>query len=124
MIHTGKLDVEQFIEDIEIEVFSYLYDNGYPVDDIEEAHAVVSEKKEENTGHIVLRIQTLTKPLNEADATTDQTTKWVCDCKAFQFHHSVDLEERYLSEWDSCKHINAVSKVKKAQADENQDTLL
>jgi len=125
MIHTGKLDTEQFGSDgVELEVFSYLYDNGYPVDSIEEAHAVVSEKDKDNTGHIVLKIQTLRKPLKEADATTDQTTKFVCDCKAFQFHHSVDLEERYLSEWDSCKHINAVSKVEKAKADENQDTIV
>lgn len=131
MIHSAKLDMEQFIESdsrdkpIELDLFSYWADHGYPVESIEEAHAVVNEKSEgENTAHIVVKIETLSKPLELADVAADQMTMWACDCKDYQFNQGVDLSERTLDEWGSCKHVQAVSKVEKAKADSNQDTIV
>lgn len=126
MIHTGKIPTEN-IQDIRLEVFSYLNTHGYPVDEIVEAHSAVSMKKDprkEDTGHIVLKIQTLEKPLGQADAVADQTTEWVCDCKDYKFTRSVDLESRALAEWEPCKHIKEVSKSEKARTDERQNQLV
>jgi hypothetical protein len=125
MIHTGKIPTEN-IQDIQLEVFSYLNTHGYPVDEIVEAYSVTSMKKDpqkDDTGHIVLQVQTLSKPMGEADAVADRTTEWVCDCKDYQFNKSIDLESRALAEWDSCKHIKEVSKSEKAVADERQSQL-
>jgi len=125
---SAPLDIEQFVGDsplFELEVFSYFYENGYPVESIEEAYTVIHEKTDdENTSHIVLKVETLSKPIDVADVAVDSVTKYCCDCKAYQFHHSVDLEERYLSEWGACKHIKSVSREEKAKADDNQDTII
>jgi len=112
------------MQDAELDVFNYLRTNGYPIDDILEGHAVVSVKRQaENTGHLVLKIQTLSKPIDEADAIEDQTTEWVCDCKDYQFNQSVDLEKKRLANWGMCKHIRGVNKSVKAEADNKQNTL-
>ena len=124
---SAPLDIEQFVGDgplFELEVFSYFYDNGYPIETIEEAYTVIHDKiEEENTSHIVLKVETLAKPLDVADVAVDKTEKWVCDCRDFQFNRSVDLTERYLSEWETCQHIQAIDKAARAIADNNQETL-
>ena len=123
MLHSGEIDTEQ-MHDCEIDVVSYLSTHGYPIDDILEAHAVVSVKTEaENAGHLVIKVQTLSKPIDEADAVDDQMIQWLCDCRDFQFNRSVDLEERKLREWGSCKHIQEVSKSQRAAEDRNQLSL-
>jgi len=112
------------MHDCEIDVVSYLSTHGYPIDDILEAYAVVSVKTEaENSGHLVLKVQTLSKPIDEADAVDDQMIQWLCDCRDFQFNRSVDLDERKLREWGSCKHIQEVSKSQRAAEDRNQLSL-
>jgi len=123
MLHSGQIDTEQ-MQDAELDVTSYLRTNGYPIDDIIEAYAVVSVKNQsENTGHLVLKIQTLSKPIDEADAVQDQTTKWICDCKDYQFNQSVDLEKKRLADWGTCKHIREVNKSAKAAEDNRQLSL-
>jgi hypothetical protein len=123
MLHSGEIDTEQ-MHDCEIDVVSYLSTHGYPIDDILEAYAVVSVKTEtENSGHLVLKVQTLSKPIDEADAIDDQMIQWLCDCRDFQFNQSVDLDERKLREWGSCKHIQEVSKSQRAAEDRNQLSL-
>jgi len=126
---TAPLDTSQFLnadgdKPFELEVWSYWYDGGYPVESVVEAYTVIHEKTDdENTSHIVAKVETLSKPLDVADVAVDSTEKWVCDCKAYQFHHSVDLEKRFLSEWDPCKHVKAVSREERAKSDNNQRTL-
>jgi len=123
MLHSGEIDTEQ-MHDCEIDVVSYLSTHGYPIDDILEAYAVVSVKTEtENSGHLVIKVQTLSKPINEADAVDDQMIQWLCDCRDFQFNRSVDLEKKRLADWGRCKHIREVNKSAKAEADNKQNTL-
>jgi hypothetical protein len=123
MLHSGEIDTEQ-MHDCEIDVVSYLSTYGYPIDDILEAYAVVSVKTEaENTGHLVIKVQTLSKPIDEADAVDDQMVQWLCDCRDFQFNRSVDLEKKRLADWGRCKHIQEVNKSAKAEADNKQNTL-
>lgn len=129
MIVTGELDLEQFTpaegQGVELDVFSYFVENGYPVDEILEAHSVVNQKPDdENSGHIVLKVKTLSKPLSEADAVEDEMHMWTCDCKGYQYHYSVDLSERRLGEWDFCPHIEAVAKSVKALNDDSQTELM
>jgi hypothetical protein len=131
MIHSAPLDLEQFqTEDsqqkpIELDVWSYFYENGYPVEEIVEAHSIVHEKvDEENTAHIVLKIKTLSKPLDKADVAVDQTEMYCCDCGRFQYHENADLEEQLITEWGHCHHIESVDKSLKAESDSNQRELI
>ncbi len=131
MIHTAELDLNQLgIDDatekpIQLGVFNYWASHGYPVESILEAHTVVHSKDtSENTGHIVLKIETLERPLDVADLVEDKTEMWVCDCRDFQYNQSVDLSERWLTEWGICKHCLSVSREERAKADENQDTIV
>jgi hypothetical protein len=130
MIHTAKLDLDQLAstegqhKPIELDVWSYWYENGYPVESIVEAHSAVNQKPDaENTGHIVVLVETLSKPLNRADVAVDQAEVWACDCKGYAYHYSVDLEQHSVTEWGICPHIEAVNKGLRAQNDENQETL-
>lgn len=124
MIHTGQLDTERLTDTPPLEVVGYWVDNGYPVNGLVEAHTAVSRKKDsDDTGHIVMKIETLERPLSEADVVKDQTTEWVCSCPAYQYHCNVDLTNKRLSEWRPCKHIKAIAKAEKAKADENQRSL-
>lgn len=131
MIHAAPLDLDNLAESddtslaVNLDVFSYWYENGYPVDGIVEAYCVVNVKRDnENTGHTVLKVETLSKPLDKADVVADQTEVWACDCKGYQHHYSVDLEDTPVTEWDACPHIEACDKSAKAKNDDNQDTLL
>jgi len=124
MIHTAELSLDRFPEvDVEFDVFSYYYDHGYPVD-IEELHTVVNQKPEsENSGYLVAKITTTAVPLDEADVTEDELTRWVCSCEDFQYHRSVDLDEQRITHWDNCKHIHEIVPHAKAQADNQQTSL-
>jgi len=86
MLHSGEIDTEQ-MQDAELDVTSYLRTNGYPINDMIAAYAVVSAKNQtKDTGHLVLKIQTLSKPIDEADAIKDQTIKWICILSWFGLH--------------------------------------
>jgi len=130
MIRTAEKDLEQYGTDdetnlpVNLDIFSYFYTHGYPVESIKELHTAFHVKPDaEDTAHDVLKIETLNKPLDIADAAVDTHTMWVCDCKAFSYHVSVDLEEQRITEWGHCKHIEAVDKSIRANADDSQETL-
>lgn len=131
MIHTAKIDLDNFAESdstslcVNLDVFSYFYEFGYPVDEILEAHSAVNVKTDdENTGHLVVRIQTLSKPIDQADAAVDQIEKWACDCGSYQYHVSVDLEEQSITDWGHCKHVKAVDPSVRAKNDPDQSELV
>lgn len=131
MIHTAEIDLDQLAESdahskpIELDVWAYWYENGYPVESVLEAHSAVNAKQDDdNTGHIVVKVETLSKPLNRADVVEDTVAIWSCDCRDYQFNQSVDLEETSVTEWSHCKHIIAVDRTLKAANDENQDTIV
>jgi len=94
------------------------------VDEIKQAYCVVHEKpQEENTSHIVLKVQTLSRPLSAADALTDKHNLFVCDCRDYQFNQGVDLESKRITEWGNCKHVRECSKSARAEADDSQSEL-
>jgi len=130
MIHTAQLDLENFGSDddtdkpVWFDVWNYWNAHGYPIESIKEAHSVVHEKPNgENTAHVVVKVETLNKPLNRADVAVDTIDLWACDCGRFQFHESVDLEDYKLPEWGNCHHIEACEKSVRAANDEQQETL-
>lgn len=129
-IHAAQLDLEQFGRDkegeklLELDVWSYWYNNGFPVEEILEAYSVVHEKPhDEDTAHIVVKVETLSRPIDEADIVADSTTVWACDCGRFAYHENVDLEDTSVTEWGHCHHIESCEKSIKAQNDENQRRL-
>jgi len=130
MIHTARIDLDNFAESdstslcINLDVFSYFYEHGYPVDEILEAHSAVNAKPDdENSGHLVVKLKTLSKPLEQADASVDTHTMYACDCKSYTYHTSVDLEEKQITEWEPCKHIESVDPSVRAANDPNQEQL-
>lgn len=128
-IITAPIDLEQLRDEgslpVQFAVFSYWESYGYPIEQVVEAHSAVSRKQdEEDSGHIVAKVETLAKPLNRADVVEDTIEKWTCDCGAFQYHHNADLEVDQITDWGVCKHIEAVDKHTKAKNDENQSRLL
>jgi len=129
-LHSAPLDLDNFAESdstglsVNLDLFSYWATHGYPVDDIIEAYSVVNEKVgDENSSHVVLKVQTLSKPLDRADAAVDQTTLFVCDCRDYRFNLGVDLEQKSVTSWGQCKHVLECSKSAKAKQDEQQSEL-
>lgn len=130
MIHTAPLDLEQFGSDddtdkpVWLDVWNYWNSNGYPVESIVEAHTAVHKKTDdEDTAHVVLKVETLSKPIDEADVAVDTIEVYCCDCKGYQFHYSTDLEDNRIASWGVCPHIEAVDPTIKAAKDENQTSL-
>lgn len=90
-------------------VLSYWVNQGYTVDRAVDAYTVISIKEgKENTSHVVQKVATYDKPILHVDVVEDVMHKWVRDCKDYRHNQGVDLEERTLSEWDHCKHIEHV----------------
>jgi len=130
MIHTAPLDLSQFGTDddtdkpVWLDVWNYFNTNGYPIESIDEAHTAIHKKTDdEDTSHIVVKVTTLEKPLEQADVVADQTQKWCCDCKGYAYHYSVDLEDHSVVDWKPCPHIEAVDKSVKAKAGDSQTEL-
>lgn len=111
---TASLDLDQFHDTdtthpLTLNVWSYWYSNGYPVEDVVGAWTVIHEKPDSaNTSHVVCEVETLEVPLSEADAAVDGTTEYACDCRDYQYNQGVELGERRLGEWGECKHIACV----------------
>lgn len=111
---SAPLDLEQFQADshthpVHLEVWSYWYEHGYPVDELTDAYSVIHVKEGvENSSHVVCRVQSLEMPLDEADAAVDDTVVYSCDCRDYQYNRGVDLEEERLPEWGDCIHIEEV----------------
>lgn len=115
-LYSAPLDLEQFANSgnlqlpIEFSVWTYWQTFGYPIEEIQAAYTVIHERDgEEDTGHIVLKITTLEKPIDTADAGADQFEMHCCDCARFQYHEGVDLEETPITEWGECHHIEFVT---------------
>jgi len=99
-------------------------DNGYPVDQIVETHTVKREDSE--TAHLVLKIETLSKPPThpDSDVVADTMTLWVCDCWAWRGSSADVSEGQPLTECGTCPHTEAVDKSVRAANDESQEQLV
>lgn len=106
-------------------VFEWLRDAGYPVEDVLTVYTNVSLKTEGNSGYLVMEIETMDKPVDEADATEDRTTMWVCSCPGYHYHRSPDFQNgEKPSDSGECSHIEKVRKKERQTVDdENQQTL-
>lgn len=130
MIHTAQLDLSQFGSDddthkpVWLDVWNYWNTHGYPIESIVEAHTAIHKKPDdEDTSHVVLKVETLSKPLDEADVAADTIQKYACDCKGFEYHYSTDLAENRIAEWGVCPHIESVDPTIKAKSDDAQTSL-
>jgi len=102
----------------------FLQQENYAIDDVVESHVV--KRDSSDTAHIVFKIETydFRRKDPRLDAVEDQIDIWVCDCADFTYRRFPDLtEDRRPSDYTPCVHIKEVSKVEKASADENQETL-
>lgn len=125
MIHTAPLDQSQVVESEFItESETYLYEQGYRTDTVGFHLAINQKPDSENSGYVVKTIETTAVPFEEADVIEDTITIHLCSCPAYRYQEGIrDLSERRTLEWDTCKHVEAVSKVAKAKADNQQAEL-
>lgn len=109
---------------IEPAYLNFLRDNGYSVDELLEAHAV--KRSESEVAHLVLKVQTYSKPMShpELDLTEDRISLYCCDCSDFRYRKAADVSDGVSpTECGPCAHIKSVSKVENAKADDSQTEL-
>lgn len=125
MIHTAPLDTSRVVESEFItESETYLNEQGYQTDTVG-YYCVVNQKPEEsNSGYIVKEVKTTAVPFEQADVVEDTIRIYLCSCPAYRYQEGIrDLSERRTLEYDSCKHVEACSKVEKAKVDDTQTEL-
>ena len=93
-----------------LDCMDWLQKAGYPVDAFEDVHAGVTVKADsEGSSYLVGRLETLTKPTEDADVAVDQHEFWACSCPDFHFRQFPDLEEGESIEGvGECPHVKAV----------------
>jgi len=101
----------------------YLRNQGYIIEEVEEAHSVDSNSRD--LSHVVVRIATYDEPRDRYDALEDMISLWVCSCEDWQYNQSADVSEDMVKPSDSgeCRHILSVDCVERAKNDEKQTQL-
>ena len=118
-----NLDVKDGRLVIEPQYVEYLREFDYRIEEINELRAV--ESSSSDSGHIVAKIQTYDKPEKASDYLDHSIDLWCCDCWAYR-QSSADVSKPDVTPSDSgrCKHVTSVSKVQRAENDDQQDTLV
>lgn len=108
---------------IEPGYLEYLRGHGHNIETLNEAHTV--KRKDSETAHLVLNVTVTTKPTtaSDFDAVADKTDLWCCDCWSWRSSSADIANGEDISSCGTCPHVTAVSKVEKANADPQQDTL-
>lgn len=125
MIHVAPLDTEHIADSAVItETETYLEEFGYKTN-TDGYYTVVNHKTDDsNSGYLVKKVTTTSKPFEQADIVEDEITILICSCAAYRFRDGIkDLEETNGLEWTPCKHCESVDKSIKAESDEAQSTL-
>jgi len=111
---------------LEPEYVAFLRSNGYPVNEVVEIREAESESRDMT--HLIYTVKTTELPQDhpELDVVAHETEIKVCTCEDFRYDKSVDVSERHLADESigSCKHVRNEYRAEKAQADENQDTII
>lgn len=108
--------------ELELERVAHLRDNNHRPT-VEEWHAVPSESSDRI--YPVVELRALLEPMGpDTDVVADETTLWVCACDDHWFNRTGEdgamLPPR---EWSECKHIQDVTREKRAQNDDHQQQL-
>lgn len=117
-----RLDVTQDGQIVcEPSYIQYLREHGYLIEEIADAREIDSDSSE--SGHIVYKIKTYSKPRDHTDfdAIADEITIPVCDCWSYR-SNSVDVAET-TGPNGTCKHCEKAFMTERAENDENQSTL-
>ncbi len=95
--------------------------NGYNPEYVETR---VVESESRDRAYLLGKLRVLDVPFEDADASEDTITAWVCSCDDFWFSQSDGIEDgEPPSSMGECKHVRQTVKVERARADEGQDTL-
>lgn len=124
MIRSAKLEKEHLTDEGELKPIVWLQNAGYPVDVLERHPTVSVKEKKENTGYLVTKVRTLSKPPEQADAVEDEIEVHLCHCWNFVTEHCPRFGDGATpAEIGSCKHIEAVDKSARASNDPDQHSL-
>jgi len=85
----------------------------------------VVESESSDHAYLLGKIDVLDVEFEDADASVDTVSLWVCSCPDFHFNQSEGIETGDIapSEVGECKHIRDEIKSKRAKADESQASL-
>lgn len=89
--------------------------------EVKKEYAAISESDDE-TAYIVTELTALRVPFEDADVVADEMTMFVCSCPHYKFRLWPDEEPERLNV-GSCKHVRDVSKVQRAENDDQQETI-
>lgn len=103
----------------------WLQEANYPVENITDIHQNVSVKRDgEDAAHVVCRIETLSRPIEDADVVEDGYEFWACSCKGFHYHKFPRLDEgESIESVGECTHIESVRRSCRGVAGRGQETL-
>lgn len=108
-----------------LDCMDWLQKAGYPVDDFTELHTGVSVKTDsDDSGYLVGRIETLSKPVEDADVAVDQYSFWACSCPGFHYHRFPDLDSESIEGVGECAHVERVRRKVRESAGEGQETIV
>ena len=113
---TGELVIEpQYIQ--------YLREHNFTIEELNAVHTVESES-EPDKAYLVVNITTYDHPKDhpELDVVEHERDVWACSCWSFR-QNSNDVSNGLVKPDGSCKHVERVSKVKRAKNDKAQNTL-
>lgn len=106
---------------------AWLRNAGYPVENVADVQTAVSVKADDDDdGYLVARVETLSRPTEEADAAEDGFEFWACSCPGFHYHaFPDDLDEEFITTVGECSHVTKVKRKRRlaTEADDGQETL-
>ncbi len=110
---------------LRLDCMRWMQEAAYPVENIMDVHTNVSVKHDdEDSAHVVCRIETLSRPLPEADAAADNYEFWACSCPGFHYHRFPKFDEgESIEAVGECTHIEAVRRSRREVAGEGQAQL-
>lgn len=89
--------------------------------DVEKRYVVPSESGDK--AYLVREVTALKFEKEVADAVVDETKYYLCSCPHFKYRKFPEEEPEGPLRIPSCKHVRSISKVAKAENDENQTTI-
>lgn len=87
----------------------WLREAGFPIEDLSQMEMSVSEKSGgDNSAHLLFEVETLKRPVDEADAVEDEFSFRACSCPDFHFRKFPRVDEgESITSVGECSHIEA-----------------
>ncbi|SIS00054.1 hypothetical protein SAMN05421858_5091 [Haladaptatus litoreus] len=120
-----RYDAEQSAMVVQPEFVTWMQEAGYPVESLEMEESVSVKPGEDNSGNLLFVVETLSRPVDEADAVADSFTFLGCSCPGFGYHRFPALDDgEPITAVGECSHVEAWRKRRRDERDDGQQPLL